>query len=208
MKVELIRITKDAEKLIELAARTCYDTRHRLYDRVTEKFLRNLMRAGHMSVFEHAWATFDISGISRACSHQLVRHRLATFSQRSQRYVREEGFDYITPPTIAGNAEAASLFHQTVNAVQKAYASLLSLNIPKEDARFILPNACATNLVMTANLREWMHIFKLRLTSHAQWEIRELAARILKILQKEAPIIFGMFKINKDNVLVEPDVAV
>jgi len=208
MKVELISITKDAERIIELAARTCYDSRHRLYDRVTEKFLRNLMQAGHMSVFEHAWATFDISGISRACSHQLVRHRLATYSQRSQRYVREEGFDYITPPTIAGNEEAARIFRQTIGTVQQAYASLLKLNIPKEDARFLLPNACATNLVMTANFREWMHIFKLRLTSHAQWEIRELAAHILRILQKEAPIIFGMFKLNQDNVLVEPDVAV
>ncbi len=207
MKVELISITREAERIIELAARTCYDSRHRLYDRVTEKFLRNLMRVGHMSVFEHAWATFDISGISRACSHQLVRHRLATYSQRSQRYVREEGFDYITPPTIAGNEEAARLYHQIIGAVQQAYASLLRLSIPKEDARFLLPNACATNLVMTANFREWMHIFKLRLTPHAQWEIRELVARILKILQSEAPIIFGKFKLSQDNVLVEPDVA-
>ena len=208
MKVELISITRDAERIIELAARTCYDSRHRLYDQVTEKFLHNLMRAGHLSVFEHAWATFDISGISRACSHQLVRHRLATYSQRSQRYVREEGFDYITPPTIAENEEAVRIYHMTIGAVQQAYGSLLKLNIPKEDARFLLPNACATNLVMTANFREWMHIFKLRLTSHAQWEIRELAARILKILQREAPIIFGIFKVNRDNVLVEPDVAV
>ena len=208
MKVELISITRDAEKIIELAARTCYDSRHRLYDQVTEKFLHNLMRAGHLSVFEHAWATFDISGISRACSHQLVRHRLATYSQRSQRYVREEGFDYITPPTIAENEEAVRIYHMTIGALQQAYGSLLKLNIPKEDARFLLPNACATNLVMTANFREWMHIFKLRLTSHAQWEIRELAASILKILQREAPIIFGIFKVNQDNVLVEPDVAV
>lgn len=196
IKVELISITKDPESVIEIAARTCYDTRHKIFDKNRGKFLQKLMKAGHMSVFEHAWATFDISGISRACSHQLVRHRLASFSQRSQRYVREEGFEYITPATIKNNSQAAELYHKLMKQLQIAYKSLLDMKIPKEDARFLLPNACPTKLVMSANFREWLHISELRLAPSAQWEIRELARQILKILRQEAPNIFGHLQIE------------
>jgi thymidylate synthase (FAD) len=191
MKVNLIAITKDAEKVIEIAARTCYDTRHKIYDKDRGKFLQKLMKAQHMSVFEHAWATFDISGISRACSHQLVRHRLASFSQRSQRYVREEGFEYITPETIAKNEKASELYHKLMKQLQQGYHHFLQMSIPKEDARFILPNACPTHIVMSANFREWLHILQLRLAKSAQWEIRELARQILTILRREAPNIFS-----------------
>jgi thymidylate synthase (FAD) len=191
MKVELISITEDPEKVIEIAARTCYDTRHKVYDKNRGKFLQKLMKAQHMSVFEHAWATFDISGISRACSHQLVRHRLASFSQRSQRYVREEGFEYVTPETIAKNEKAAEFYHELMKQLQQGYKHLLDMGIPKEDARFILPNACPTHIVMSANFREWLHILQLRLAKSAQWEIRELARRILTIFRREAPNIFG-----------------
>jgi len=196
MKVELISITKDPERVIEIAARTCYDTRHKLYDKESGKFLHKLMKAGHMSVFEHAWATFDISGISRACSHQLVRHRLASFSQRSQRYVREEGFEYITPATIEKKPQASNLYHKLMKQLQQGYKSLLDMGIPKEDARFLLPNACPTRIVMSANFREWLHILQLRLAPSAQWEIRELARQILKILRREAPNIFGHLQIE------------
>jgi len=196
MKVELISITKDPERVIEMAARTCYDTRHKIYDKNRGKFLQKLMKAGHMSVFEHAWATFDISGISRACSHQLVRHRLASFSQRSQRYVREEGFEYITPTTIENDIQASELYHKLMKQLQHGYKALLEMKIPKEDARFLLPNACPTKLVMSANFREWLHVLELRLATSAQWEIRELARQILKILRQEAPNIFCHLQIE------------
>jgi len=191
IEVKLISITENAEEVIELAARTCYSSRDRIYSSNRAIFLKRLKEMGHLSVFEHASATFDISGISRACSHQLVRHRLASYSQRSQRYVSEEGFDYVIPPSIEGRPEAKKLFTQEMERLREGYNRLVSLGIPKEDARFILPNACTTHLVMTANFREWLHILSLRLEKRAQWEIRTLMEKILEILKEKAPAVFG-----------------
>jgi thymidylate synthase (FAD) len=194
MEVKLISITENAEEMIQLAARTCYSSRDKIYSSDRATFLRRLKEMGHLSVFEHAWASFDISGISRACSHQLVRHRIASYSQRSQRYVSEQGFDYVIPPKIEELPEAKKLFIEEIKRMHNGYSKLISLGIPREDARFILPNACTTHLVMTANFREWLHILSLRLKKSAQWEIRTLMEKILGILKEKAPAVFGDLK--------------
>jgi thymidylate synthase (FAD) len=191
MQVELISATPDAEQLIERAARTCYDTTDKMSSSDTATFLKKLFRAGHLSVFEHAGATFRISGISRACSHQLVRHRLASYSQRSQRHVAETAASYVVPPRVeSAEKRVRDVFRRAMEGAWGSYAELISLGIPKEDARYVLPNACTTELVISANFREWMHILKERLASDAQWEIREMCRLILESLNQIAPSVF------------------
>ena len=197
MEVELLTITPDAEKLIEAAGRTCYDTGDRAGVDSAAKFIRMLIRRGHVSVLEHAAATFRIRGVSRTLTHQLVRHRLASYSQRSQRYVGEAGFPYVTPPSVAQNADAHRVFDDAVENARAAYEKLIGMGVPREDARFVLPNATATEVVMTANFREWRHVLALRGHASAQWEIRRLAIAILKELKKAAPATFADFEINE-----------
>jgi thymidylate synthase (FAD) len=193
MQVELISATPDAERLIERAARTCYDTADKMSSSDTPTFLRKLFKAGHLSVFEHASATFRIGGISRACSHQLVRHRLASYSQRSQRHVAERQASYVVPPRVEKSEEAVrEAFRSSMEASWNSYAELIRLGIPKEDARYVLPNACTTELVMSANFREWLHILRERLASDAQWEIREMSRLIFESLREIAPSVFGL----------------
>ena len=148
----------------------------------------------HFSVFEHIGFTFAIEGISRSCSHQFVRHRFFSFTQQSQRYVKEQGFPFVIPPTIKDNKNALSKFVKLMDEIDVLYRELSQL-VPVEDARFILPNATETKVVATANARELMHFFKLRLASQAQWEIRELAEIMFKEVSKVAPDIF-----NEDNI--------
>jgi thymidylate synthase (FAD) len=181
VEVELLTITPDAEKLIEAAGRTCYDTGDRAGADSAAKFIRMLIRRGHLSVLEHAAATFRIRGVSRALTHQLVRHRLASYSQRSQRYVGEAGFPYVTPPSVAQNPDADRAFDDAVENARAAY----------------VPNATATEIIMTANFREWRHVLALRGHASAQWEIRRLAIAILKELKKAAPATFADFEINE-----------
>ena len=191
MKVELIAITPDPEKLIEYAARVCYDTTDNMGK---GDLISALLKSGHLSPFEHASATFHIQGISRACSHQLVRHRIASYSQRSQRYVEENGFGYVTPDSIAdhsGSHRALGLMAKAIATAEQVYRELRACGIPREDARFVLPNACCTELVMTANFRELLHIFELRISPRAQWEIRRLCLEMLRLLLYEAPKVFG-----------------
>ena len=149
-------------------------------------------------MLEHAYATFRISGISRAFTHQLVRHRLCSFTQQSQRYVDESKFNYIEPLSIKNRPEAHSAFVDFMERARKAYQELQKLGIKKEDARFVLPNATESQIVVTANLREWRHIIELRSEPGAQWEIREAAIEILKILKKHAPTIFEDLEIDKE----------
>lgn len=160
------------------------------------KHLINLaLELGHFSVFEHVSFTFAIEGISRACSHQFVRHRLFSFTQQSQRYVKEQCFDFTVPRSIENNKE---LFHEYLNLMKRInilYEKMVKAGIPAEDARFILPNACETKIVATANGRELMHFFKLRLDKHAQWEIRSLAEKMFKLVSEVAPNIFN--EVNK-----------
>jgi thymidylate synthase (FAD) len=190
MDVRLKAITPDPEIIIAEAARTCYDSFGKQSEESDARLIKHLLKSGHHSVFEHAVATFLISGISRACSHQLVRHRLAAYSQRSQRYVKETGFEYVTPPWI--EIEGMSEFYDDIMAdLQSAYSNLIGAGVKPEDARFVLPNACCTEIVMTANFREWRHIISLRgLNIKAQWEINEMAKQILRILALHAPLIF------------------
>jgi len=171
------------DELIEHAGRVCRgsQTDERDAER-TERFVDMLIESGHESVLEHVSATFEISGLSRACSHQLVRHRLASYSQESQRHVTVGDVRMVAPPSIAKNGEARDWWDDIMYEIEHAYNVLLNLGIPKEDARYILPNATPTSVVMTANLREWRHILKLRLSPDAQWEIRKMARMILDLL--------------------------
>ncbi len=197
MKVELIAITPKAELVIEEAGRTCYLSFDRKGRNTAGPFIQRLLRAGHTSVLEHASATFRISGVSRAMTHQLVRHRLASFSQQSQRYVDENNFKYVIPPGVEKDQPAVKIFRKTMEDIGNAYRALLDAGVKREDARFVLPNACTSEIVMSANFREWRHIFELRLSPRAQWEIRSTCMECLKQLKQKAPAVFGDFVINE-----------
>lgn len=195
MKVELIACSPDPERLIEKAARTCYDTTHRMSSSDTRAFLKRLFQAGHHSVFEHATATFRVSGVSRACTHQLVRHRLASYSQRSQRYVMEKEPSYVTPQSVLDSGrEVASVYLNAMDSAWEAYLKLIGAGVPREDARYVLPNACTSEIVMSANFREWLHILKHRLAPDAQWEIAELCRLIHEALMEVAPAVFSLIE--------------
>ncbi len=198
MKVKLIYITPDAEKIIEFAGRVSHES----YDRVTPeshiKFIRMLKKLGHESVFEHAVASFLISGVSRSLTHQLVRHRIASYTQKSQRYVDESNFDYVIPDTIKRNEVSLNVYKNFMDECKNIYKKLIDLGIPKEDARFVLPNATKTEIVLTANFRELRHMIKLRGNKEAQWEIRRVFIEILKILKEHAPTVFEDFEFEED----------
>jgi thymidylate synthase (FAD) len=197
MKIELLFITPEPEKLIEAAGRTSYLSFSKQGKDTEKAFIRALIKRGHLSVLEHAYATFRISGISRAFTHQLVRHRLCSFTQQSQRYVDESNFNYIEPLSIKNHPEAHSAFIDFMKKARKTYRDLQKLGIKKQDARFVLPNAAESQIVVTANLREWRYIIELRSEPGAQWEIREAAIEIRKILKKHAPTIFEDFEPDK-----------
>lgn len=197
MKVTLIHITPNPEQVIEQAGRTAYKSQSKITGESAGKFIKMLIKLGHLSVLEHAVASFRVSGVSRALTHQLVRHRVASFTQQSQRYVSESNFDYIIPDKIKDNAEALKIFNQTMESVKDCYKDLIDLKIPKEDARFIIPNAVHTEIVITANLREYRHIFDLRCKGDAQWEIRRMAIEMLKTLKQNAPNVFFDYEIDE-----------
>jgi len=196
MKVKLLSITPNAELLIESAGRTCYKSFYK-YEAGAKpsyiRFIRMLLKSGHTSVLEHASATFRIKGGSRSFTHQIVRHRLLSISQQSQRYCREDGFEYITPPSIDTD-EKKLVFAIAMNNAQNSYKQLAELGLRKEDARFVLPNACESEIVLTGNFRQWMHVIEMRCDKHAQWEIRAITGEILNLLYKEAPTVFGDLK--------------
>lgn len=202
MKVELLSITPDAEKLIETAGRTSYLSFDKQGKGTEKAFIRMLILNRHLSVLEHAYATFRISEVSRAFTHQLVRHRLCSFTQQSQRYVDESNFNYIEPESIRNNPRAHSIFTEFISEAEKVYSELQRLGIKNEDARFVLPNAVESQIVVTANLREWRHIISLRGSLDAQWEIRNVAIEILKILKKHAATVFDDFKIDEENKII------
>ena len=196
-KVELLSITPNAEKLIEAAGRTSYLSFPKQRGNSEKTFIRMLIKNQHLSVLEHAYATFRISNVSRAFTHQLVRHRLCSFIQQSQRYVDESNFNYIEPDSIKGNPEAHSIFIDLMDRAKEAYIKLHKLGVRKEDARYVLPNATGSQIVMSANFREWRHIIDLRGRPQSQWEIRKVAIEILKILKNHAPTVFGDFEIDE-----------
>lgn len=200
MKIELLAITPNAQKLIEQAGRTCYKSESS--DGSDSIFIRGAIQRGHESILEHASATFRISEVSRALTHQLVRHRLASFSQSSQRYVcmDEDSFDYVCPESVMTGFEVKdgspkeqlySDYHRVMSDIIDWYSRAVKLGIKPEDARLILPNACHSEIVITANMREWRTIFKLRCERHAQLEIRTMAKEILALLYSLCPDVFA-----------------
>lgn len=203
MRVELLFITPNAQKLIEEAGRTSYLSFDKQGRNTEKKFIRMLIKNGHLSVLEHAYATFRISGVSRAFTHQLVRHRLCSFTQQSQRYVDESKFNYIEPESIKNNSKAHSLFTKFMESAKRVYSELQRLGIKNEDVRFVLPNAVESQIVVTANFREWRHIIGIRGSSDAQWEIRRVAIEILRILKKYVPTVFEDFEIDEENTIIK-----
>lgn len=197
-QVTLLSVTPDAEKLIEEAGRTCYLSLFRITEGSSDNFIKAAVRRGHESILEHASAVFRITGASRSFTHQLVRHRIAGYSQQSQRYVDETDFNYIVPPQIAANPEALTVYRDFMQAAKAAYGELRDMGVLKEDARFVLPNGLESQIVFSANFRELRHVFALRLEKAAQWEIRSVCLAMLKIMQQNAPAVFGDFIINEE----------
>jgi thymidylate synthase (FAD) len=202
IKVELLAITPAAEKLIENAGRTAYLSFHKEIKYGGGDFLKMLINKDHISVLEHAQATFRVKGGSRSFTHQIVRHRLCSFTQQSQRYVDESKFGHILPETIKQNPAANEIYQNFMKEARRVYAELQKLGIKNEDARFVLPNAVESEIVVTANFREWRHILELRGEAEAQWEIRQIMIQILRILKKKAPIIFGDLEINEEKKII------
>ena len=171
MKVTLVQATPNPVETIANIASICYDSD----PKNPMALVKHLYKNAHDSVFEHIYFTFKIEGISRACSHQLVRHRHCSFTQRSQRYCSEDGFEYVTPDTIP-NVDMEYCIERT-----KAWYQEFQLSgTPNEDARYILPNACTTSLYLSCNLRELIHMANERLCTRAQWEIRYLVKEMCK----------------------------
>ena len=195
--VILIAHTPEAEKVVAMAAKICYaknvsikKLQKKINDNDVSAFITKLLESGHESPFEHISFTFGIEGISRACSHQLVRHRMASFSQRSQRYCFEDGFNYIEPEDINENENEDKIFRDFMRHSKEVYSKLIDKGVKPEDARMVLPNACETKIIVTMNARELLHFFKLRCCKRAQKEIREVAFMMKNICRKVAPNIF------------------
>jgi len=199
MKITLLQHTPDPERAVALAAKLCYSSASiseldvRLSQSDIAGFLEKIMSLGHQSVLEHISFTFGIDGISRACSHQLVRHRLASYSQPSQRYVTFKGDDFpmVIPESISCSAKRSELFSKAVKAAAEAYRGLVEDGVPAEDARFVLPNAAETKIIVTMNARELLHFFELRCCERAQWEIRAMAIEMLRLVKPHAPVVFS-----------------
>lgn len=197
MNVELLQYPDNPERAVAMAARLCYapvgakELMETMPPERVQSVLSTIMKSGHFSTLEHVSYTFAVDGVSRALTHQLVRHRLASFNQQSQRYVKfTEGVETVKPDTVSHDEEANRIFDEAINAVLEGYQKLLDAGIPAEDARYLLPNAAETKIVITMNIRELLHFFSLRCCNRAQWEIREMAHRMLALVKPTAPYIF------------------
>lgn len=197
MHVELLYHTPDPERAIATAARLCYapvgaaELMETMPEERVHSVLSTIMSSGHFSTLEHASYTFAVDGVSRALTHQLVRHRVASFNQQSQRYVKfTNGLATIKPESIAASPETEAVFDQAIEAAIAAYEKLLEAGVPAEDARYLLPNAAETKIVITMNVRELLHFFNLRCCNRAQWEIRDMAHRMLDLVRPTAPFVF------------------
>ncbi|MCO7135982.1 FAD-dependent thymidylate synthase [[Clostridium] leptum] len=210
--VMLISYTPDPERTVAAAARLCYSpstidqVMEQMDDEKTASFLDMLTQIGHQSPIEHASFTFGIEGVSRSLLAQITRHRIASFSVQSQRYVDEAGFDYVIPPEIEGDEQTKELFLKAMELAKQSYETLTAHlerryqkdMVPKaahkkaiEDARFVLPNACTTKMMVTMNARSLLNFFSLRCCNRAQWEIREVAWQMLKLVKGVAPHLFA-----------------
>jgi thymidylate synthase (FAD) len=197
MDVRLLYHTPDPERAVAVAARLCYapvgaaELMESMSDEAVHKVLGVILKSGHLSALEHASYTFAIDGVSRALTHQLVRHRLASYNQQSQRYVSYADEPvFIVPPSVSADPEALERYDAATAAAFEAYRALIDAGVPPEDARYLLPNAMETKIVVTMNVRELLHFFELRCCQRAQWEIRELALAMLGLAEHTAPYIF------------------
>lgn len=197
LKVKLIAHTPDADKVVAAAAKLCYSAADvdTLMDGLTadkvEAMCQKLADLGHESPIEHASYTFAVEGVSRALLAQLTRHRIASYSVQSQRYVDKSDFDYVIPPSIEADTRLAEEFRATMHELALYYNDLVErFNIPNEDARFVLPNACDTRIIFTMNARSLHNFFKLRCCNRAQWEIRAMADEMLKLCREVSPVLF------------------
>lgn len=202
LKVILLRHTLSPEETVALAAKLCYskstisDLNEKISSKDQSDFIAKLMDMGHESVLEHASFTFGVEGVSRVLLAQLTRHRIASFSVQSQRYVSyENGFGYIIPDSIAAlGEEYAERFHEQMKTIESWYTDWQKLlgtgEKSNEDARFVLPNACETRIMVTMNVRELRHFFSLRMCNRAQWEIRRMAEEMFRLCFETAPALF------------------
>lgn len=196
MMVKLVRHTPEPERTVAMSARLCYSPigaaqlEEKISDEQAANLVRKLVSMGHLSTLEHVTFTFAIEGVSRVLTHQLVRHRIASYSQQSQRYVKEHDFETIVPASIASKPETKAKFDKLMTEIQAMYDEFIALDIPAEDARYILPNATETKIVCTFNARSLLNFFSLRCCTRAQWEIRALANEMLRQCQEVAPVIF------------------
>lgn len=196
MKVELINYTPNPDKTCAAAAMSCQSkkTPKEIFDTISDDKIRKVLKStsdkGHDSVIEHASFTFSISGVSRALTHQLVRHRIASFLQQSQRSVKIDKPDYVIPPSIESSKDILSEYKTFMEKTWEFYNRLQENGVPAEDARFVLPNASSSNIIITMNARSLMNFFELRCCMTSQWEIRKMAWAMLKEVKKVAPIIF------------------
>ncbi len=207
LRVQLLDVTKNPLALIYAACRQCYsrDFAGDIYQDAhtdpakQEEFVRKVTASGHESPLEHVKFTFAIEGVSRALTHQLVRHRMASYSQQSQRYVKETDFDFVIPPSIDANPASREEFLRIMNDIQAGYSKILSFlktqgivgELAHQDARFVLPQAAETKIVVTMNCRELIHFFHHRMCRRAQWEIRDLASAMLAICREHIPAVFS-----------------
>lgn len=196
MQVKLLRYTPEPEKTVAMSARLCYSPigaaqlEEKITDEQAAKLVRKLVEMGHFSTLEHVSFTFAIEGVSRVLTHQLVRHRIASYSQQSQRYVKEHDFETIMPLSIAAKPAEREKFEKLMSEIRNLYTEWTEMGIPAEDARYILPNAAETKIVVTMNVRSLYNFFSLRCCSRAQWEIRALADKMLAEVKEVAPVLF------------------
>ena len=197
LKVVLLSHSPDPERAVATAARNCYSPRdvetidENWTPEEIEKMVGRVRDAGHLSTFEHTMFTFGVSGVSRALTHQLVRHRHMSYEKKSQRYIKLKGqFDFITPPSIAAQPAIKAKYDALMASIAEFYQEALAAGTPAEDARFALPNAAETQIVITANARALLDFFTLRTCNNAQWEIRELAFAMLRLAKRAAPALF------------------
>ncbi len=207
LNVRLLEMTQHPIALIYAACRQCYSAKFAgdMFDEKDEnpkkqaEFIRKVVASGHESPLEHVKFTFAVEGVSRALTHQLVRHRIASFSQQSQRYVKETNFDYIVPPSISADSQLKEEFLSIMASIQTSYNKLLERfkergrvgERANEDVRFVLPQAAETKVVVTMNTRELIHFFHQRCCARAQWEIKQLAGKMLAICIEELPEVFA-----------------
>ena len=197
MQVSLLYHTPEPQRAVATAARLCYapigavELMETMSKTQIDNVLKTIMKSGHYSALEHASYTFAVDGVSRALTHQLVRHRIASFNQQSQRYVTfTDEPQVVVPDTIEAEPELRAAFDKAIDTAYFTYARLIEAGVPAEDARYVLPNACQSKIVVTMNIRELLHFFELRCCRRAQWEIQDLANRMLALADPTAPYIF------------------